>query len=170
MKPIRRTLAPLTAAALLAAGAAALSGCHHLDNKRLPPCNVSIVFWTQADWNIYGVSGAMTSKRFVRELREPADFPWTALTYTGLGGILLVADINGQPMAYDLACPVECNASVRVAMNADLLAECPKCHSTYNVYSLYGHPESGIAAEKGYGLELYSVGPGRGGEYMVVSR
>lgn len=146
------------------------SGCHHLDNKRLPPANVNIIFWTQADWDVYGVSGAMTSKRFIRDLKEPSNYPWTALTYTGFGGILLVSDISGVPVAYDLACPVECKATIRVAINDNLVAECPNCHSTYNVFSLYGHPESGEAAEKGYGLQIYSVGPGRGGEYMVVSR
>ena len=30
------------------------------------------------------------------------------MTYTGFGGILLVTDMSGSPLAYDLACPVEC--------------------------------------------------------------
>lgn len=82
-----------------------------------------------------------------------------------------MCDVLGTPQAFDLSCPVERSKDVRVFINEDneYLAECPKCHSTYNVFSLLGHPVSGEAASKGYALRRYRVGTGRAGEYMVVS-
>lgn len=149
--------------------AATLTSCHHMDNKRLPATRVNIVFWTQAEWITYGPAGAAGHKDFIRELRRPADFPYTASTYTGFGGVLLCTDYSGNPMAYDLACPVECNAQTRVYINDDLLAECPKCHSLYDVFALGGGAVGGPAANNGYGLQVYRVGAGMQGEYLIVT-
>lgn len=149
--------------------AVAICSCHHIDNKRLPVTRVSIVFRTQGEWVTYGVSGAAGHRDFILPLRQPAGFPYTASSYTGFGGVLLCTDYSGNPMAYDLACPVECNANIRVAVNDDLLAECPKCHSLYDVFALQGGAVGGPAARDGFGLQIYRVGPGRGGEFMVVS-
>lgn len=146
-----------------------LAGCHHIDSKRLPVARVNIVFWTQADWVTYGVAGAAAHKRFIKELREPAGFPYTAATYTGFGGVLLCTGYNGEPLAYDLACPVECKSTTRVFINSDLLAECPDCHSKYDVFGLRGGPVSGPAARDGFGLQIYHVGAGLQGEYLIVS-
>lgn len=150
---------------------AAASGCHTIDNRRLPPVNVRIAFANQGDWVTYGVAGAASWRIFIRQDRIPANFPYTALTYTGFGGVLLVCDVMGTPVAYDLSCPVECKQDIRVAVNpVDNVAECPVCHSTYEVFTNLGHPLSGPAAEHGYGLEVYNVGPGPAGEYMLISR
>ena len=73
-------------------------------------------------------------------------------------------------MAYDLACPVECRANERVFINEDSEAECPVCHSRYDVFEKLGHPISGPALDDGYGLQVYRVGPGAQGEYMIVSK
>lgn len=148
--------------------AAATASCHHIDNKRLPASAVNIVFWTQADWVTWGVSGAAQYRYFVRQTGVPQGYPYTVSTYTGFGGVLLCTSYAGEPLAYDLACPVECNSSVRVAINADMVAECPKCHSTYDVFSLMGNALSGPAARDGYGLQVYRVAPGPKGEFMVV--
>lgn len=146
------------------------TSCHTIDDDRIPVHPVNIVFNTIADWNVYGVAGAMDYKYFIREQRKPANFPYTANTYTGFGGILLVSDVMGNPQAYDLSCPVEAENNVRVAVDDEMLARCPKCGSTYDVFSLQGHPVSGRATELGYGLRRYMVGPGRANSaYMVVS-
>lgn len=146
------------------------SACHTIDDDRIPVAPVDIVFNTVADWNIYGVAGAMDYRYFIRDLRKPSNYPYTAMTYTGFGGVLLVSDVMGNPQAYDLACPVEADKNVRVEIDDEFLAHCPKCGSTYNVFSLLGHPVSGRATELGYGLRRYHVGPGRNGAaYMVVS-
>lgn len=146
------------------------AACHHIDNHRLPVTYVNVTFLTVGDWDIYGVSGAGLHRNFILPERIPAGFPYTAMSSTGLGGILLCTTYFGTPVAYDLACPVECNASVRVFINEDNEAECPKCHSRYDVFEKLGYPVAGRAAEKGWGLEIYRVGGGPQGEYMMITR
>ena len=139
--------------AAVAVVAAAVS-CHHLDDDRVPPAPVLIQFNSVADWDVYGVSGAMSWRRFIKSERLPSNFPYTAMSATGFGG----------------SCPVECRSDVRIYIDEDaLVAECPKCHSTYDVFSLWGHPLSGEAAERGYGLRRYTVRPGGMNEYRVIS-
>ncbi len=144
------------------------ASCDSVDNKRIPLVNVNLTFWSIADWEHCGVGGAGQSRRFIRELKIPANYPYTALTYTGFGGILLCTTYIGDNVAYDLSCPVECRYDVRVSVNDDGYAKCAKCHSCYDIFELHGHPISGEAAHKGYGLKTYTVSPGRNGEYMVV--
>jgi len=156
----------IIAAVTLAAG---LAACEHTDNERLPYAQVNITFWTQADWITYGPAGAAGHRDFIREKRIPADYPYTASTYTGFGGVLLCTDYNGSPLAYDLACPVECSHDVRVHINSDLLAECPKCHSLYDVFALDGGAVGGPAARNHFGLTVYRVAPGSQGEYLTVT-
>lgn len=145
------------------------AGCDKLDDDRIPPAAVRVAFNTAADWELYGVPGAGSYRYFIKEERIPANFPYTSLTYTGFGGILLVGAANGEAVAYDMACPVECKASVRVAVDHESnTAKCPKCHSEYDILTNYGHPRSGEAANQGYGLKVYNVAPGSQGEYMVI--
>ena len=145
------------------------AGCHTLDDDRIPVTPVNLAFTSEANWNIYGATGAMDYNIFIRDQRIPRNFPYTAATYTGFGGILLVSTVLGEPAAYDLACPVERNHDVVVAIDPEsMLAECPVCHSTYDVFSLNGYPVSGIAADNGYGLRRYRVARGRV-DYMLVS-
>lgn len=144
-------------------------GCDRLDDERIPPAPVSIPFVTIGDWNAFGVAGAMDYKRFIKDEQLPPSYHYTAISATGFGGVLLAGDVNGQPVAYDLACPVECKRDVRIFINTDdMVGECPKCHSTYDIFSLGGHPLSGPAARDGFGLRRYNVGPGRV-DYMLVS-
>lgn len=151
--------------------AATLSACGSVDDDRIPPVDVYIPFHSEAEWTIYGVAGACTYKRFIKSERIPANYPYEAMSYTGFGGVLLCADIHGNPLAYDLACPVEVKQDVRVFIDAESLqAECPKCHSTYDVFSNYGTPTGGPAAADGYGLTRYRVGAGAAGQYMIVTR
>lgn len=147
-----------------------LVGCDRLDDERIPVAPVHVSFTTVADWNTYGIGGALDHRRFIKEERIPQNYPYSAISATGFGGVLLVGDVNGVPVAYDLACPVECKREVRISLDTDeMIGECPVCHSTYDIFSLGGHPLSGRAAEMGYGLRRYTVGPGGGGEYMLVS-
>ena len=146
-----------------------VAGCDRLDNQRIPPAPVNITFATVGDWNVQGIGGALDYKRFIKEQLLPPDYHYSALSATGFGGILLAGDVNGEPVAYDLSCPVECKRDVRIFVDAEaMVAECPKSHSTYDIFSLGGHPLSGQAAHDGFGLRRYNVGPGRN-EYMIVS-
>lgn len=159
----------LTAVAF--AAAMIFSGCHTVDSDHIPPAPVYLVFQSVADWNIYGTPSAASSRLFVKSERIPANFSYTAVSQTGFGGVLLCGDIFGAPVAYDAACPVESRADVRVAVDTEaLVARCPVCGSTYDVFSNYGSPLSGRAASLGYGLQRYYVGAGPAGEYMIVTR
>ncbi len=151
--------------------AVALSACKRIDDQRLPPVPVYVNFTTIGDWNIYGVAGAGSYRYFIKAERQPAGYPYSAANYTGFGGLLLIGDIHGNPIAYDLACPVECRSDVRIRMLDDeLKAECPVCHSVYDVVTNYGAPLSGPAHTDSYGLTKYYVGPGFDGQYFVISR
>lgn len=151
--------------------AVALPGCSRIDDKRLPPVPVYINFTTIGDWSIYGVAGAGSYRYFIKADRQPAGYPYSAANYTGFGGVLLIGDIHSNPIAYDMACPVECRSDIRISVNdTDFKAECPVCHSVYDVITNYGTPLSGPALSKGYGLTKYYVGPGLNGEHMVISR
>lgn len=145
------------------------SSCHHIDNHRLHVSYVNLTFWTMGEWDLYGVTGAGQYREFNLRDKKPAGYPYTAMSGTGVGGILLCTTWLGVPVAYDMACPVECSSTVKVFVNEDYQAECPKCHSRYDIFEQAGLPISGPAAEDGYGLEVYRVGPGAQGQYMVVT-
>lgn len=153
------------------------AACTSVDDTRIPLLPVKVEFKTEGEWNVYGVSGALDWCLFIRDGHvyrrstgaTPA-FPFLAGTYTGFGGVLLVADFYGNPVAYDLSCPVECAPTVRVAVDANThRAVCPKCGSSYDIYENYGHPASGPAAEHGYGLRRYVVMQSAG-SYRTVTR
>jgi hypothetical protein len=148
-----------------------LGGCHTLDDDRIPPSAVTVVFQTIGDWESYGVGGALQYRRFIKKESIPSGYPYKAIEYTGFGGVLLVCDYYGNPCAYDLACPVECKSNIRVQVDNDLhIAVCPQCGSSYYIFENYGHPYGGEAAERGYGLRRYSVVKGgTGTEYMLIT-
>lgn len=144
--------------------------CHHLDDDRVPLMPVWLSFNSLAEWQLYGVPAAMDVRLFVKSALLPQGYPYKALDETGYGGVLLVCDVMGAPKAFDASCPVEIKRDVRVYINEAHEAECPVCHSTFDVFSLDGHPLSGRAASEGWGLRRYSVVPGTRGEVMTVRR
>lgn len=160
----------LSKAIIIGAVACMLSACHTIDDDRIPATPVNITFSSIGMWDTYGVGGALDTQRFIKSERVPASYPYAAGSYTGFGGVLLVCDYQGNAVAYDLACPVECKATVRVKVNTDShIAECPTCHSTYAIFENYGYPLSGLAAERGYGLRRYYVVSGAT-DYRVITR
>ncbi len=150
---------------------AATPSCNSIDDDAIPSVPVQIVFNDVGVWDRYGVAGALDCRYFIKETRQPSGFFYTATTYTGWGGVLLVGDIYGEPRAYDLSCPVEHAPDVRIAVDNDThQAVCPKCGSVYDVFENYGYPLSGPAAKRGLGLKLYHVYPGNGSTYRVITR
>ncbi len=148
----------------------AATGCNSVDDTRIPPRPVYIPFGDVGVWNTYGVAGALSSRSFIKSSRIPAGYPYTEVSATGFGGVLLVGDFDGTPRAFDLACPVEVKADVRIAVDRDAaVAECPVCHSVYDVFRL-GQALSGPAAEMGYGLTRYNVGASASGIYMAITQ
>lgn len=168
---MRTALKSIAAAITGLMSLAMVCGCHHIDDKRTPPAPVWVAFQSLPVWERYGVSGALDYKEFIKPLGIPEPSFFTAVSQTGFGGVLLVCDINNTPLAYDLSCPVENRADIRIKVDTETNdAYCPVCHSRYEVFTNYGTPVAGPAAERGYGLTKYLVGSGPNGEYRVITR
>ena len=151
--------------------------CHTVDDERIPAMPVSINLSDPGLWNTYGVPGFGLFRYFIPQLWEPAGFSYSVGTATGFGGILLIGGMDpfstetNIPLAYDLACPVECDPNVRVAVDvASFEAVCPKCGSHYDVTMQGGAPVSGQASEgkHKYGLTRYQCLPSTMGGYMIT--
>lgn len=154
-------------------------GCNTVDDDRIPSLAVNINLSTPDLWTVYGVSGYGDYATFIYALGQPRNFAYTVGSCTGFGGVLLVSGFNpftleaAVPMAYDLACPVERQADVRVRMVAeDLLpyAVCPECGSKYDVVERAGAPVSGPALSDHYGLARYECLPSAYGGYIIINR
>ena len=145
------------------------TSCEQISDDRIPPVSVNIEFSNVGMWNTYGVVGATDFRYFVKSEFKPSGYPYTGLTYTGFGGVLLVSDIMGTPLAYDMACPYEAKSNVRISVDKEKLqAVCPKCGSRFDIFDNPGYPISGPAAEKRYGLQRYRVfGPNEYGGYVI---
>lgn len=156
--------------------AAGLASCESDSPGHFPSMPVTISLDDPGLWNTYGVSALGQTRSFIKANRQPSGFAYTDATYTGLGGVLLICGIDGLsgqtgvPLAYDLSCPVECKADVRVAVDpATFEAICQKCGSHYNVYDAGGATISGKAAEeKIRGLQRYSCLPAATGGYTIT--
>lgn len=155
-----------------------LCSCNTVDDDRIPSMPVNINLSTPELWTTYGVFGFGESRRFIMALREPKNFQYTDRTATGFGGVLLVSGMNpftleaGVPLAYDLACPVECNPDIRVRMESDgglPFAVCPVCGSHYDVVELGGAPTKGPALSKKYGLRRYECRTTGYGGYLIMN-
>lgn len=161
----------------LAAMLSAASSCNQIDDDRIPSLPVYINLSGAGMWNTYGVSGVGISRNFInyQGVVSPTGFPFTARTYLGFGGILLIGGMDpfttepNVPLAYDLSCPVERSQTVRVAINPDNLeAVCPKCGSRYDVVMAGGSPVGGpaLTGDVKYGLRRYECTPDAGG-YII---
>lgn len=147
---------------------ALLAGCaEEVNNDRLPAMPVDINLANPGLWAAYGVSGVNTYRYFIRDAGEPAGFYYLDKTYTGFGGVLLYGmgtdtgfgDVHQAwpyyPAAFDLACPVEVDPNVLVAVDdARMEAVCQECGSRYSLEA-YGAPISGPALDMKYGLQRY---------------
>lgn len=143
---------------------AAVSCGEDVNNKRLPAYPVDVNLSNIGLWNTYGIGGIGDWAEFIKP-DVPSGFPWLASTFTGYGGILLVGvdpsafGNNGawayMPMAFDLACPVEAEADIRVYVDDSRFeAVCPVCESRYTLLS-GGGPVAGPAVGYKYGLQVY---------------
>lgn len=157
-----------------------LAGCDSVDDNRIPSYAVSINLTGAGVWNSYGVSGFGSHRRFIKtaNLREPANFPYSATSATGFGGVLLINGMDAftteadVPLAYDLSCPVEAKADVRVTVVGDAYdAVCPVCGSRYDVVAGGGGPVAGPAAEgdRKYALRRYRCLPAPDGGYLITN-
>lgn len=66
----------------------------------------------------------------------------------GYAGLILVMGFDNNYYAFDLCCPVEASASVRVGNPDEMLrVTCPNCGETYDLSWGMGTPMNGIADE-----------------------
>lgn len=144
--------------------------CTEISDNQLPISQVKINLSTAGYWQTYGVTSPGAYRMFVKSERIPANYPYNANVYTGFGGVLLVSDIySGEPVAYDLSCPVERRTNVRVTIeNESYDAVCASCGSHYNVMGGWGAPISGKALIEKVGLTRYNVVK-TGSGYNVVN-
>lgn len=156
-----------------------LAGCRGVDDERIPNMAVYVNLANTGLWNSYGVAGFGSHRNFIHTptISEPAGFSYSSKSATGFGGVLLIEGMDpfnpavSVPLAYDLACPVERQADIRVYIdNETYVAVCRQCHSTYDVTMGGGAPLSGEAmtGKYKYGLRSYRVIPnGTGGYYIT---
>lgn len=155
-----------------------LMSCNKLDEDRIPSLPVYVNLSGAGMWNSYGVSGVGIYREFINSgtVSSPSGFHYTANSYTGFGGVLLIGGIDpftnepNVPLAYDLSCPVERQTNVRVSIDAESLeAVCHKCGSRYDVIMSGGSPVGGpaLTGESKYGLRRYYCDPGMNGGYII---
>ncbi len=134
------------------------TSCDGGDRDRIPAAAVWVEFANQAMWDLYGVSGSFIHRRFIRNQKIPAGFPYTDLSATGYGGLMLITNEHGVPYVYDLCCPVEINSNIRIEFDENnLCLRCPKCGSTYDITT--GGPMTGTAKDGRYFLQSYNIAP-----------
>ena len=97
------------------------AGCDSLDDDRVVgTCRIDLSMI--GTWSIYGVNSVGDYKYFVKEKRIPSNFAYTATTYTGNGGVLLIGTTGTGtggivPAAYEMACPYCRKHSTLIAMD-----------------------------------------------------
>lgn len=156
-----------------------LFSCNSVDDDRLPNLPVNLNLGDSGLWNRYGVAGFGLYRYFIPELKEPSGFQYAASSCAGFGGVLLIGGMDpfsgemNVPLAYDLACPVECKPGIRVRVDDSTFeAVCPECGSKYDVTMQAGAPVSGPAADGNhrYALRRYQCVPAQYGGYLIVNR
>lgn len=158
-----------------------LSGCQAVDNERIPNMVVNISLSDAGVWNTYGVSGFGSHRYFIFNgtgNSQPAGFRYTSKNATGFGGVLLIEgldpynNLGAYPLAYDLACPVERRADIRVEIDTEnYVAYCRQCGSIYDVTMAAGAPIGGeaLTGKYKYALKMYRVVPSGMGGYFIVN-
>ncbi len=152
-----------------------LSGCHSVDIKDdVVRGRTYVPFTNVGDWELYGVSGALQSRCFIKSQRVPDNYPFSEVSATGFGGVLLTCTVNNEYKAYDLSCPVEHSPHTLVYVDSETnYAKCPRCGSVYDVFCLDsapGYPLGGPALKDGYGLTVYRVLFGADNCYALISQ
>ncbi|MDE6792584.1 MAG: hypothetical protein K2J48_05830 [Muribaculaceae bacterium] len=156
-----------------------LCGCSTVDDERIPNMPVNIRLADAGTWNSFGVAGFGSHRQFIlaNGIRQPRSFPFSEMSATGFGGVLLISGIDpfsndtDIPLAYDLACPVERDAKVIVEIeNETYSAVCHSCGSVFNVTTAGGSPISGPAASgTPCGLRRYQCISSGAGGYLITN-
>jgi hypothetical protein len=124
--------------------------------KEFPSVPVALYF-NYTKWLTCGVPNGFSIKIYDKDAQLPDNYPYSNNDATGVGGIAIV---NGYSYitAYDVACPIECDANVKVSIDEYGIATCNKCGSKFNL--LNGDvpvPIEGVAKDKLIGMHKYRV-------------
>ncbi len=166
MNVVYRTIVTLMLVVAMVCG-----GCERLDDDRVyGPCRIDLSLL--ASWTVYGVTGLGMYRYFIKDRHIPSNYPYTATTYTGMGGVLLMDVGIGavQPMAFEMACPYERKKSVLVEVDANSLeVVCPQCGSRFDVIAGHGQAVDGPAYREHMGLHRYKVVASNSGGYLITN-
>jgi nitrite reductase/ring-hydroxylating ferredoxin subunit len=105
---------------------------------------------------MYGVQD-YSIKIFDKNAQIPADFPYSKSDATGVAGIVI---INGDTYisAYDIACPIEHDANVKLSFDDYGIATCNQCGSKFTLFNgEAAAPIAGVAYDKSIGMHRYTV-------------
>ncbi|MEG2163679.1 MAG: hypothetical protein RRY55_04230 [Bacteroidales bacterium] len=144
--------------------------CSKVNEDRIPLATVRIEIskaqQAKRDW---WVTAPAEHVEFIKP-SYPIGFSYTISSYTGYGGVMLVYGYDDVRYAFDLTCPVEREASVKIYIDANYDACCRRCGSTFDVFWGSGAPKTGEAADRQYALRKYYVSYVAGnGSYMIVN-
>lgn len=137
--------------------AVALISCSDVNDERIPYVTVRIEILSAYQTNPSWWPAAPAESVAYQSPDYPYGFPYTISTYTGYGGVMVVCGYDDAYYAYDMACPVEREAGVRIYVDENMYGRCKVCGSTYDLFWGSGAPKSGEASTQGYGLRKYSV-------------
>lgn len=136
---------------------AALVSCSDVNDERVPYVSVRIEVSSAQQTNpVWWPSAPAESVEYLKP-DYPYGFPYTISSYTGYGGVMLVCGYDGQYYAYDMSCPVEREANVRIYVDDNMDGRCKVCGSTYDLFWGSGAPKSGEAQQQGYSLRKYYI-------------
>lgn len=135
------------------------------DNMPSMPVYLSL---NASEWQLFGVHSACSYRYFSVEKKLPSAYSFTPESATGIGGLLLIGDKNGDTAVYDAVCPVEKSANSIVHMSADTNdCVCVKCDSHFDIYGT-GEATSGKALRENRSLTRYTITPTGNGGYVVT--
>lgn len=143
---------------LLLCGVTVLSCTEVNDRNRIPQREVYIDLSTMGYWSQYGAYTPGSYRVFSVIDRIPTNYPFTAKTRTGFGGVLIYNTPYGNVCAFDLSCPVERKANVCVVVDENTNeAVCKECGSHYELMEGTGSPISGKAVSDNVWMTKYSA-------------
>lgn len=146
-----------------------MASCSDVNDERIPYVSVRIeVSSAQRTNPAWWPAAPAESVQFLTP-DYPSGFPYTISSYTGYGGVMVVCGYDYGYYAYDMACPVEREANVRIYVDENMDGRCKVCGSTYDLFWGSGAPKTGEASTQGYALRKYNISYISSNDSYIVS-
>ena len=140
--------------------------CEKVDRYRIPASPVSLELDLLTNATTLVTIGNAVRYHTPKPLM-PADFPFTITSRTGYGGLLVIHGFDDIMYAFDLSCPVEASPDIRLTIDNTLTATCPSCESQFDTGYGIGNPIKGVAFDKKYPLQRYTVTKTANSKYYI---